>query len=155
MYFSQAPFFPIKKPEYDIDKLQPTAETIFQIFPEILRCFSCNTCTKACPQDINVMDYVQAIIQGNLQKAANLSFDCLMCGLCALRCPGEISQYQVALLVRRLYSKYLVKKAEHLKNRLKEIAAGKFDNDIKKIMQTDLDSLKKMYNQREIEPEEV
>ncbi|MBU4203680.1 MAG: 4Fe-4S ferredoxin, partial [Acidobacteria bacterium] len=37
------------------------------------------TCTKACPQDINVLDYIQAIIQGDLQKAANLSFDCLMC----------------------------------------------------------------------------
>jgi heterodisulfide reductase subunit C len=135
--------------------LKPEATEILKIFPEVFRCLSCNTCTKACPQDINVMDYVQAIIQGDLQKASDLSFDCIMCGLCALRCPGEISQYQVALLVRRLYSKYLVIKAEHLKNRLKEISDGKFDDELKKIMQTDLDSLKKMYHQREIEPEEM
>lgn len=155
MYLTQVPFFPIKKPEYDVDELKPEAAEILKIFPEVFRCLSCNTCTKACPQDINVMDYIQAIIQGDLQKAANLSFDCLMCGLCALRCPGEISQHQVALLVRRLYSKYLVKKAEHLKNRLKEMADGKFDNDIKKIMELKIDDLKKMYNQREIEPEEM
>ncbi|MEW6555991.1 MAG: 4Fe-4S dicluster domain-containing protein [Elusimicrobiota bacterium] len=155
MYLAQIPFFPVKKPEYNIDKLQPTAETIFQIFPEIMRCLSCNTCTKACPQDINVMDYIQSIIQGDIPKAADLSFDCLMCGLCALRCPGEISQFQSAILARRLFAKYLQPKAKHLSVRLKEMSDGKFDDEIKKIMQLNIEELKKMYNQREIEPEEL
>ena len=35
------------------------------------------------------------------EKVADMSFDCIMCGLCASRCPAEIVQYNVALLARR------------------------------------------------------
>ncbi|MBU2568312.1 MAG: 4Fe-4S dicluster domain-containing protein, partial [Elusimicrobia bacterium] len=118
-------------------------------------CLSCNTCTKACPQDIEVMDYVQSIIQGDISKAANLSFDCLMCGLCALRCPAEITQFQSAILARRLFAKYIQPKAFHLSERLKEIQNGKFEQEMKKILSTGIDELKKLYNRREIEPEET
>ena len=37
-----------------------------------------------------------------------------MCGLCASRCPGEIVQYYVGILCRRLYAKYLTPKAGHV-----------------------------------------
>ncbi|MQY82374.1 hypothetical protein GH157_01615 [archaeon] len=30
----------------------PDANTFLEYYPEISRCLSCNTCTKACPQDI-------------------------------------------------------------------------------------------------------
>ena len=155
MEVAQIPFFPVRKPEYDIEKLEPSAETIFRLFPEILRCLSCNTCTKACPQDISVMDYVQSIIRGDISKCSDLSFDCLMCGLCALRCPAEITQFQAAILTRRLFAKYIQPKAKELSTRLEEIKSGKFNKEIEKIVNMETEELKKLYNQRKIEPEEI
>jgi CO dehydrogenase/acetyl-CoA synthase alpha subunit len=152
MIFSQIPYFPVKKAIYDIQALKANPEEIFKQYPEIFRCLSCNTCTKICPQDLSVMDYVQALIKGDISKAAELSFDCIMCGLCASRCPAEISQPQVAILARRLFSKYIVPPAAHLSERLKEIESGKFSEAVKDIMSRDEIALKKMYSERQIEP---
>jgi len=151
MYLAQIPFFPANKAVYDIDKLEPSISTFQELYPETFRCVSCNTCTKACPQDLEVMDYIQAIIRGDIAQAADLSFDCIMCGLCAARCPAEIVQYNVALLARRLYGKYLVKKSEHLEKRFKEILEHKYDKEIEELMHMDRESLKKKYYARDIE----
>lgn len=154
MYLAQIPFFPAQKALYDISKLTPTAGAVLELYPETFRCLSCNTCTKSCPQDIEVMDYMQAALRGDIAKAADLSFDCLMCGLCAARCPAETVQYNVAILCRRLYGKYIAKKARHLETRVAEIEQGKFDAEIEKLMNADEQTLKKLYSQRDIETEE-
>ena len=39
---------------------------ILEIYPEIARCVSCNTCTKSCPQDIEVMKYIQRAVRGDI-----------------------------------------------------------------------------------------
>ncbi len=154
MYLSEIPFFPANKAEYDIQELTPTSETILSLYPEVFRCLACNTCTKACPQDIEVMEYVQAALRGDIAKAADLSFDCLLCGLCAARCPAEIVQYQVGLLCRRLYARHIAPKAKHLAKRLKEVQQGKFDAEIEKLMKMKKSELAKLYDARDIEPGE-
>ncbi|GAF70998.1 unnamed protein product [marine sediment metagenome] len=151
MYLTQIPFFPANKALYDMDELEPSISTFQEIYPEIFRCVSCNTCTKACPQDLEVMDYIQALIRGDIAQAADLSFDCIMCGLCAARCPAEIVQYNVAVLARRLYGKYLSKKGEYLECRLKEIKEHKYDKEIEEFMHMDRESIKKKYYARDIE----
>jgi formate hydrogenlyase subunit 6/NADH:ubiquinone oxidoreductase subunit I len=151
MYLAQIPFFPANKALYDLDQLEPSISTFQEVYPEIFRCVSCNTCTKACPQDLEVMDYIQALIRGDIAKVADLSFDCIMCGLCAARCPAEIVQYNVAVLARRLYGKYLSKKGEYLENRLKEIKEHKYDKEIEEFMHMDRESIKKKYYARDIE----
>ena len=93
MYLTQIPFYPANKALYTMDELKPTAQQIIELYPEIFRCVGCNSCTKICPQDIQVMDYVNAALRGDIARAADLSFDCIMCGLCASRCPGELVQY--------------------------------------------------------------
>jgi len=152
MYLTQIPFFPANKALYDIEKLEPTAENIIKLYPEVFRCVSCNTCTKICPQEIEVMNYVNAALRGDIEKAADLSFDCIMCGLCAARCPAEIVQYNVAILCRRLYARHIASRAKHVEVRLKEIEAGKFEEEIKKLMKADERTLRKLYNERDIEP---
>ncbi len=152
MFLAQIPVFPAQKAVYSLDKLQPTLESILTLYPEIYRCLACNTCTKACPQDIEVMDYIQAILQGDVARAADLSFDCLMCGLCAARCPAEIVQFNAAILARRLYGKYLAPPAAHLANRVKEIEKGKFDKELASLKKTDEKELRELYNRRDIEP---
>ncbi len=152
MYLAEIPFFPGNKATYDIEDLKPTADAILSLYPEVFRCLSCNTCTKACPQDIEVMEYIQAALRGDIAKAADLSFDCLLCGLCAVRCPAEIVQYQVALLCRRLYSRHIAPEAPHLKNRLKEMADGEFNAEMDKLTKMKQADLAELYDNRDMEP---
>lgn len=151
MYLAQLPFIPANKAVYDIDKTAHTDVVILQHYPEIARCVCCNTCTKACPQDLEVMDYIQASLRGDIEKAANLSFDCIQCGLCAVRCPAEIVHYHVAQLARRIYGKYILKKAEHLEKRVKEIEDGKFNEELEKLKKMSIEELKEAYRNRDIE----
>lgn len=153
MYITQIPFSPAEKPIYNIEALKPSVNTILQYYPEIAKCVSCNTCTKACPQDLEVMNYVQAALRGDFREVTSLSFDCIMCGLCSLRCPAEIVPYNIATLARRLYSKYILLRAKHLDERIKEIDSGTFINEILKLMQSRSSELIEMYEKREIEQE--
>jgi Fe-S oxidoreductase len=149
MYIAQIPFSPAEKKTYDIGELRPDASTFLMYYPEIARCLSCNTCTKACPQDIEVMDYVQAALRGDVEEAAKLSFDCLSCGLCAVRCPAEIVPYNIAQLARRLYSRYIVGPTDHVIKRVEEVEAGDFDEGIEELMSLDKEALQERYETRE------
>ena len=152
MYLAEIPFFPGNKATYDIEDLKPTADAILSLYPEVFRCLACNTCTKACPQDIEVMEYIQAALRGDIARAADLSFDCILCGLCAARCPAEIVQYQVALLCRRLYSRHVAPEAPHLRDRLKEIADGTFNAEMDKLTKMKQADLAELYDNRDMEP---
>jgi heterodisulfide reductase subunit C len=153
MYLAQIPFTPAEKAEYDITKEPYEASVFIKYYPEVTRCVSCNTCTKACPQDLEVMDYVQAAIRGAFDALADVSFDCIQCGLCAMRCPAEIVQYHVAQLGRRMYGRYGQGAPDHLRKRVKEITEGKFNQDMEKITKCSIEELRKIYTEREKEPE--
>jgi len=89
----------------------------------------------------------------DVAKVAELSFDCVMCGLCASRCPAEIAQYHIAILARRLYGKYILPKSEHTDAMVKRIEEGTYESKLEGLMKADEGQLKKLYNEREIEPE--
>lgn len=155
MYLTQLPFYPANKAKYDIAALEPTTQTLVRYYPEVMRCISCNSCTRICPQDIDVMGYVNAAIRGDHEAVADMSFDCIMCGLCASRCPAEIVHYNVALLARRIVGARLRPKAPHLKERLDEIAAGKCLPEVEELMKLSEEQLsKRFYDKqvRDIEP---
>jgi succinate dehydrogenase/fumarate reductase-like Fe-S protein len=152
MYLAQIPFFPAQRVAYDITQLEPTAATLFTIYPEVLRCLGCGACTKACPQDIDVRNYMAAGMRGDIAAMADISFDCIMCGLCAARCPAEEAQYNIAILARRLYGRYLAPRSEHLRERLEEIEAGAFDAELEALKALDEDELTARYKARDIEP---
>ena len=105
--------------------------------------------------EIEVMDYIAAGMRGDVARLAEISFDCVMCGLCTARCPAELCQYNIAILGRRLYGKYIAPKAEHLSSMVKEVASGRYEQMLRGLMNTDEDTLKKLYNEREIEPEQA
>jgi succinate dehydrogenase/fumarate reductase-like Fe-S protein len=154
MYLAQIPFFPAQRSSYDITEMQPTPTTLFSTYPELLRCLGCGACTKACPQDLDVRQYMAAGMKGDIATMADLSFDCIMCGLCAARCPAEEAQYNIAILARRLYGRYLAPRSAHLQDRLEEIKAGKFDSTLEELKELDREELVERYKAREIEPEE-
>ena len=150
MYLTQIPFFPASKPEYDLEKMEPTAEQILKVYPEIIKCFGCNNCTKTCPQELQVMWYMSDALRGDLKEVANKSFDCVMCGLCAARCPQGLVPYNVALLARRLYGRHLTPKAKHTEERIAEIEAGKYDAELDEIEKMDIEKLRKKFDTRKI-----
>lgn len=152
MYLAQLPFFPARRATYNIAELEPTATTLFSLYPEVLRCLGCGTCTKACPQEIDVRRYMAAGMRGDIAKMADISFDCLMCGLCAARCPAEEAQYNIAILARRLYGRYLAPRSQHLADRLAEIEAGVFDGELAELKNLNEEELKARYKARTIEP---
>ena len=154
MYLVQLPFVPASKAEYDIEKIEPSDSILLTYYPEIARCVSCNTCTKSCPQDIEVMKYIQMAIRGDIEKCAELSFDCIQCGLCAMRCPADIKHYHLSQLARRLRGKYLDPKSKHLAKRLKEIQNKTYDEEIQKLMTMDKTKIMELYKNRTIEAEE-
>lgn len=155
MYLAQLPFVPALKAEYDIEKLEPSDTTLITMYPEIARCVSCNTCTKSCPQDIEVMKYIQSAIRGDIARCAEISFDCIQCGLCAMRCPADIKHYHVSQLARRLRGKYIDPKSKNLAQRLKEIKDRKYDDEIDKLIKMEKKEITELYKNRKIEAEEV
>jgi succinate dehydrogenase/fumarate reductase-like Fe-S protein len=155
MVFSMLPFHPATKARYNVKELRPDLQSLTRYYPELMRCLQCNTCSRACPQELPVIDIMAASMRGDISTAADLSFDCIMCGLCATRCPAEIVQYHLAILARRLYGTHLAPKSKHLQEKLREIESGRYDEELAKLMKMDTPELTKLYNSRVIEPEEA
>jgi len=153
MFLAQIPFYPAHRGVYRLEELQPTFQTVVQTYPELLRCLSCGTCSKVCPQDIDVKQYMADAMRGDIAGVANRSFDCIMCGLCVSRCPADEVQPNIAILCRRLYGRYLAPRAEHLAQRVGEIEAGQFDGDLSRMKRLSEEELRKAYDERDIEPE--
>ncbi len=145
MYLVQIPFVPAEKAVYDINQESLDLSSLIKYYPELARCVSCNTCTKACPQDLEVMDYIQAAIRGDFKAIAEGSFDCIQCGLCAIRCPAEIVHYHIGQLARRLYGKYGIPEDKNLEKRLEDIGSGKYDEEFKKVMSLSIEKLRAIY----------
>lgn len=89
-------------------------------------------------------------LRGDLKEVANKSFDCVMCGLCAARCPQGLVPYNIALLARRLYGRYLVPTSKHLEDRIVEIEAGKFDAELEEMEKMDVEELRRRFDKRKI-----
>jgi len=75
-----------------------------------------------------------------------------MCGICTSRCPAELSQYNIAMLCRRLTGRHIWPKAPHLQEMVKKIESGRYQEPLKKLMSADLQTLRKLYVDREMEP---
>jgi ferredoxin len=94
-------------------------------------------------------------MKGDIARMADLSFDCIMCGLCAARCPAEEAQYNIALLARRLTGRYLAPNSSHLDARVEEIARGDFDQALAELKDSPIETLRAKYAARTIEVEET
>ncbi len=149
MYLVQIPFVPAEKALYDINEERHDVPVLFKYYPELARCLSCNTCSKSCPQNLEVMDYVQAAIRGDFAAVAEGSFECIQCGLCAVRCPADIVQYHLAQLARRMYGRYGSPEEKNLKNRVEEIRKGKYGDEFSKIMCLGHAEIKNLYTEKQ------
>jgi len=152
MYLVQIPFFPAAKALYNLEEIEATGEQVLSLYPDLITCFGCNNCTKSCPQELEVMWFMSDALRGDIREVTIKSFDCVMCGLCAARCPQGLVPYNIALLCRRLYGRYLAPLSKHLEDRIAEVEAGKFDVELGELEKTEESKLRRLYAEREIEP---
>jgi len=143
----QLPYVPANRAIYTLSRIQPGDGAIVKLYPELMRCLQCNTCTKSCPMDLEVMHYVAAAMRGDLKEVVELSMECVMCGMCAARCPAELSPFNIALLIRRTYGRYGIPPSHRLAQRLEEIRKGKFEADLKKLKETELSELQERFKE--------
>ncbi|UCH79498.1 MAG: 4Fe-4S dicluster domain-containing protein [Candidatus Coatesbacteria bacterium] len=153
MELVQLPFFPGNKAVYEVEAITPDESTLREFYPEIARCMGCNSCTLICPQNLEVMEYMSAALRGDVAKVAELSFECILCRLCATRCPADEVQPFVAILARRLYGRHLAPPSPHLAQRVAEIKEGTFEAGLGEMKEKSKDELTEMYKARDIEPQ--
>jgi ferredoxin len=141
-----------KKAIYNLEELTPSGEQVLHLYPDLVKCQGCNTCTMSCSQDLKVIEYISSVLYGKIAEVADKSFDCMMCSLCADRCPAGLAPYNIALLCRRLYGRYLVPRSQHLVSRIAEIKEGRFDAELSELKKMKESELRRRYRERNIEP---
>jgi ferredoxin len=152
MYLTMVPFFPANRAVYDIQEMKADGKAVMKAYPELAKCMGCNTCTKSCPMEIPVMEYISAALRGDIEQAAEISMSCVMCGICASRCPAELGQYNIGILCRRLTARHLRPPAAHVHDMVERVKSGIYSDALKKLMNADLATLRDLYVEREMEP---
>lgn len=153
MHLATIPFVPANRAHHDVASIDAAGTTtvLAARYPELARCVACNSCTKACPQELRVMDYVALALRDDWEGVSRESFDCIQCGLCAIRCPADIAQHHVAQLARRAYGLHRVAPSPQLGERVAAIAAGSHRADLERLLAMETDDLRALYAAREIE----
>lgn len=151
MQLVQIPFYPARRATFDLEKVEPSAAGLVELYPELAKCLGCNSCTKVCPQELDVMGYISAALRGDLKEVRRLSFECIMCGTCATHCPQEIPQYQIAMLARRLEGRYLMPPAPMLEKRVEEINSGFYDAELANLKKLGKEELEERWKANQID----
>ena len=147
IYLTMLPYTPANKAIYSINNISPNESEVVKIYPELMRCMGCNTCSRFCPMELEVMNYVSAAIRGDLEEVVELSMECVMCGMCAARCPAELAPFNIALLIRRIYGKHVMASSPQLKLRLAEITEGKFEVKLKELKNSDKAQIENLFKE--------
>lgn len=66
---------------------------------------------------------------------------------------GELPQYHIFQLARRIYGGLIAPRAKHLQEAVNTIASGKYEACLRELMRTPDMELRKLYTDREMEPE--
>jgi ferredoxin len=151
MSLIQIPSYPVNRPVYDLEKMETDTRQILSLYPEITRCMGCNTCTSSCPMDIDVMDTLSELIRGYIEKVSRRSISCVMCGLCAVRCPAGLAPYHYFLLCRRIFGRHFLSPFIDVSSRISEIENKKYESEMDKLVTLDKESLKEIYRQAQLD----
>lgn len=147
MQLLQVPYFPVNKALYRLESLKASAEQVLELYPEIIQCMGCNTCTKICPMEIHVMNGISEILTGSIEAVSRRSIGCTMCGLCAAQCPAGLAPYMYFLLCRRLDGRHIKPAFLDVPPRVEEIERGKYDDELAELTAMSQDVLKQRYQE--------
>ena len=79
----------------------PDVLALQSVFPTFNRCTKCDSCTKACPMSIPVMESVLRMQKGEFLQVAEDFMTCIHCGLCRFVCEDRVKPHNMGLWVRR------------------------------------------------------
>ncbi len=138
---------------HKVDHDMREKHTPLALYPALDKCIECDACTVACPVDLNVMDFVVNLVEGELEDASDEFSICVMCQLCAHRCPVNIAPANAALYGRRHHAIYHTPPAVKLKSRVHAVNNGDYDDALETLVDMDEDALREAYRTRTIDVE--
>jgi succinate dehydrogenase/fumarate reductase-like Fe-S protein len=97
---------------YDLADLADGWDTqarFHEIFPEAIHCRHCSGCVNSCPKGIRVEEGVEMAAAGHFREAGAAFLECVMCELCDVACPENISPAHVGLFSRRITAHYYLR----------------------------------------------
>ena len=147
MQLMQLPYFPVNKATYELDELVASGDQVMALYPEISNCMGCNTCTKSCPMEINVMGAMSEILKGNIEEVSRMTIGCTMCGLCAGRCPVGLTPFLYSLLCRRLDGRHIKVPFIDVGARVEQIERGDFNEEMDKLVALEMKELEGIYKE--------
>ncbi len=122
------PYFPCRVARYLLETMESPLKQLPEIYSELYTCNDCKAC-NICPEWINVAGVMKASKDADYETATGHIMDCIMCGLCASRCPKGIAPQHVALFIQRARAKERVF-PPNLRKRLDELESFQFDADL-------------------------
>ena len=134
------PCFPSRAARYSLEAPENPLEELRELYDELYTCNDCRSC-NVCPEWINVAGVMRSALEGDYEAAAAHVTDCVMCGLCASRCPRNIAPHYVALYIQRSLARERPF-PPNLRNRLEEIESFRYDGDWSRIAAMDDEALK-------------
>jgi ferredoxin len=123
---------PRRERPYQIGQFQDLWHVGAQVratFPEATHCRHCGGCDAACPRGLSVQQGVGAVVDGRLHEAGTIFEACIMCNLCTVACPEQITPNHVGLFARRLTAT-LVSRPANLLRRLDQMERGELRVDL-------------------------
>ncbi len=119
-------------------------------------CFVVSLATNA-PRPARWMSMFLVISPPSSRVTLRRQRDCLLTAFSAAcaasRCLGEIPQYHIAMLARRVYGKYILPRAERLKARARAIEDGRYETMLSELSAMSRGKTQKRYVEREREPD--
>ncbi len=61
-----------RKTTFNLERLAPSGKQVTILYPELVKCQGCNTCTMSCPKDLNVTGYISSALHGEIAEVAEL-----------------------------------------------------------------------------------
>lgn len=143
MSFSFAPHIPSGKAKYRLEEIKDPKQDLVKYYPEAALCRNCNTCTRVCPQGIDVRGNIWRAVFGEFKQVRDETLSCVMCNLCVPVCIADISPNLVFVYARRSYNHSYERKAQNLSTRMADIQEGKFQADWELIAKLDNKEMEK------------
>lgn len=141
------PYFPSRVAHYLLETMERPLEHLREIYAELYTCNDCKAC-NICPEWINVAGVMKAAKEADYETVNEHIMDCIMCGLCASRCPKGIAPQHVALFIQRA----LAREREfppNLQRRLEEMEASAYDARWRTVTALDSEELEAYCRQAE------
>jgi ferredoxin len=92
MDICRIPRFPLHRAHVEPKDIE-SADDILKLYPELDSCTRCGACNDVCPVGIDVVRLVDSFRERNLIQGAAQALNCISCGLCAVRCPEDITPF--------------------------------------------------------------